>query len=70
MHLTRLREARNLAFLTQRELAEKAGMTQATIARLETGQTKARPTTTRRLAQALGIEPKELIATKAEGESQ
>jgi len=67
MHLTRLRAARNLAFLTQRELAAKAGLTQATIARLESGRQAARPTTARRLAEALYVEPRELIADRTEG---
>jgi transcriptional regulator with XRE-family HTH domain len=67
MELIRLRELRNLAFLTQRELAERAGLTQASVARLETGKHRARPSTARRLAAALGVEPKDLVVERTEG---
>ena len=67
MQLIRLRELRKLAFLSQRELAEKAGLTQASIARLESGKHFARPSTSRRLATALGVDPRELVATRSEG---
>ncbi len=70
MLLIHLRELRTLAFLSQRELAEKAGLTQATIVRLERGQTRARPTTSRRIASALGVQPKELIAPNVQGEDR
>jgi transcriptional regulator with XRE-family HTH domain len=70
MELTRLRELRDSAFLTQRELAERAGLTQASVARLETGKHRARPTTARRLAAALGVEPKELVAPRPRGETE
>jgi transcriptional regulator with XRE-family HTH domain len=66
MHLIRLRDLRLNAFLTQRELAEKAGLTQATIVRLERGQRLARPSTARRIADALGVEPRALVAPAAE----
>jgi transcriptional regulator with XRE-family HTH domain len=56
--LRRVREAR---VLTQRQLADSAGLTQAAIARLEKGGTKARPTTIQRLAKALLVSPEELI---------
>lgn len=68
MHLSNLRHIRLLSFLTQRELAEKAGTTQATIARLEAGTTKARPTTAQPLpAGALGVDPRQLINDDSEG---
>ncbi len=60
--MPRLRQLRREAFLTQRELAERAGLTQATVARLEAGTHRARPTTIRRLAAALGVQPAELCA--------
>lgn len=41
--------------LTQRQLAEKAGMQHGNICRIERGNCEPRPTTLHRLAQALGI---------------
>lgn len=57
----RLREWRLRRFLSQRELAEASGITQSTIARLETDAQRPRPKTIRVLAKALGIEPGELV---------
>jgi transcriptional regulator with XRE-family HTH domain len=59
-----LRRARLDRLLTQRELAAKAGLTQATVQRIETGATKARISTVRKLAAALGVEPRQLIASQ------
>lgn len=75
MQVSRLRDLRLRAFLTQRELAAKAGMSHATIVRLELGQHQAAISTVRKLAAALGVEPSELLAnfefTKAsEGKPQ
>jgi transcriptional regulator with XRE-family HTH domain len=47
--------------LTQRELAERSGVSLNTINRLERGFT-ARPPTIRKLAAALGVEPRDLMA--------
>jgi transcriptional regulator with XRE-family HTH domain len=47
--------------LSQRELARMAGLTQMTVWRLENGYRDARPGTIRKLAQVLGVEPKELV---------
>jgi transcriptional regulator with XRE-family HTH domain len=58
----RLRELRRKRMLSQQELARKAGAGQATISLLERGQRSAQPRTVRRLADALGIEPRELLA--------
>ena len=56
--LNRLREDR---VLSQRELARTAGVTHATVWRLENGFDMARPETVRKLAGVLGVEPKELV---------
>lgn len=56
-----LRKARLSALLSQAELAEKCGMSEATINRLEVGRHRARISTVRKLAQALGVEPVELM---------
>lgn len=47
--------------LSQAELAKATGVHTATISRLETGRTGARPSTLRRLAEALGVEPRVLL---------
>ena len=56
--LKRLREDR---VLSQRELARTAGVTHATVWRLENGFDMARPETVRKLAGVLGVEPRELV---------
>ncbi len=58
----KLREKRRRAALTQGELAEKAGIGINTIVRIETGEiTEPRVSTLRKLADALGIEPRDLL---------
>jgi transcriptional regulator with XRE-family HTH domain len=47
--------------LTQMELAERSGVSRATIARLETTDTKATPNTARKLAEVLKVKPQTLI---------
>lgn len=56
--LKRLREDR---VLSQRELARMAGLTHVTIWRLENGFTEAHAQTIRKLAEVLGVEPRELV---------
>ena len=56
----RLRELRARRYLTQRELAARAGMSPATIAKLETDVAEPRPGTIRKLAEALEVHPDEL----------
>ena len=57
----RLRAARLRRFLTQQQLAEKAGTSKANISRLESGEQKARMSTILRLAVALDVPPEELV---------
>ncbi len=57
----KLKEARTNALLTQHQLAEKSGVTQAAIARIETDKAEPRFGTIRKLANALEIEPKNLL---------
>lgn len=56
----RLRELREHASLSQMELAERSGVSRATIADLERGKRKPHPRTRRKLAEALKVEPHEL----------
>lgn len=57
---SRLKELRERAALSQMDLAARSGVSRATIADLEAGKRPARPSTRRKLAEALGIEPHEL----------
>jgi transcriptional regulator with XRE-family HTH domain len=59
--LPRLRAIRHRKALSQRDLAAAAGVTPATIARLESGEVDARHVTVRKLARALGVEPADLM---------
>ena len=54
----RLRDERAL---TQGELASKAGLTVAALSRIERNNAEPRPTTRRKLAEALGVDPSELL---------
>ena len=56
--LKRLREDR---VLSQRELARIAGLTHVTVWRLENGFTEAHAQTIRKIANVLGVEPRELV---------
>jgi len=57
---TRLRELRDRAALSQADLAQRSRVSRGTIADLEAGKRPARPSTRRRLAEALGVAPHEL----------
>ncbi len=56
-----LKELRTRAALTQAELAEKAGLTTAAVARIERDEAEPRMTTIRKLADALDVKPVELV---------
>jgi transcriptional regulator with XRE-family HTH domain len=57
----KLREIRTRRLLTQDELAEKAGVSQSTIANIERDNAEPQFRTIRKLAKALDIEPTELL---------
>ena len=61
--LKRLREDR---VLSQRELARMAGLTHVTVWRLENGFTEAHAQTIRKLAEVLGVEPRELVNKRSQ----
>jgi transcriptional regulator with XRE-family HTH domain len=52
---------RTLNALTQAELAERARLTTAAVARIEGGEIEPRPSTLRKLAKALSVQPRDLI---------
>jgi len=58
----RVRRLRNELALTQGELAEEVGITITALSRIERNEAQPRPKTRRRLAEALGVEPRELLA--------
>ncbi|MFC1941023.1 helix-turn-helix domain-containing protein [Chloroflexota bacterium] len=57
-----VRRLRELRALSQRELAALANLSPTTINRIETGQRSPMPKTVRKLAEALGVTPEELLA--------
>jgi transcriptional regulator with XRE-family HTH domain len=66
----KLRAARERRFLTQQQLADKAGTSKANISRLESGEQNARMSTIVRLAAALDIAPEELVEWNGEQAEQ
>ena len=57
----RLRQLRVVRALSLRALKEKSGVAYDTINKLENGRRPARLVTIRKLADALGVQPRELI---------
>ena len=57
----KVRAARERAFLSKRELAEKAGLDRSTVGRIEDGVTEVYPRTIRKLAEALSVDPVSLV---------
>jgi transcriptional regulator with XRE-family HTH domain len=57
----KLKHLRMERALSQQDLERITGVAQATISALEHGKRPARPSTIRRLAEALGVEPRELM---------
>jgi transcriptional regulator with XRE-family HTH domain len=57
----RLRDLRKRRLLTQEQLADRSGVGIATIVRVERNQVEPRSSTIRKLAEALGVEPEELV---------
>ena len=61
VNVERLKTLRTEHVLTLRELAEAAGVSKDTIWRLENGHSEAHPSTIRKLAKALDVQPKDLV---------
>jgi transcriptional regulator with XRE-family HTH domain len=57
----RLKQLRRERVLSLRELEERSGVSYNTIWRIEDGRQGAHPRTIRELADALGVQPSELI---------
>ena len=64
MKLRNLRERRALSL---RELSDLSGVNYNAIWHIEVGRTGAQPRTVRRLAEALGVEPHELLRGNEDG---
>jgi len=58
----RLKQIRETRALSRKDLADKAGVNESTIYRAERGETRLRPSTIRKLAEAFGVEPDELTS--------
>ncbi len=63
----RLRRLRQEQALGLRDLTKRSGVAYDTISKLETGKREAQPRTLRKLAEALGVEPKELMKGEDDG---
>lgn len=61
MDLPHLRGFRTRAVMSQEQLAEKSGVARDTISKLETGRRRAYPSTIRKLAAGLEVEPRMLV---------
>ena len=57
----KLRRLRRERALSQQDMTRITGVAQATLSDLEGGKRRARASTLRKLAQALGVEPKDLM---------
>ena len=60
--MEKLKELRTDRALSLRELAAESGVSHTTIWKLEQGREEAHPRTIRRLAEALGVAPRALMA--------
>jgi HTH-type transcriptional regulator, competence development regulator len=61
VNVERLKELRRVRVLSLRELEDRSGVSYNTIWRIEDGRQGAHPRTVRKLAEALGVQPSELI---------
>lgn len=61
VHVEKLARLREDRVLSQRDLARMAGLAQGTVWRIENGFSEVHPSTIRKLAEALSVEPRELV---------
>jgi transcriptional regulator with XRE-family HTH domain len=64
-----LQKLRELAVLTQAELAERVGVSVTTISHWETGSKRPRASNIRKLAEVLSVNPREVLAAINESPS-
>lgn len=57
----KLRTLRERRFLSHRDLAKRASVSPTTVLNLEAGRVEAQRRTVRKLAEALGVDPAELV---------
>ena len=60
----KVRIARERAFLSKRELADKAELDRSTVWRIEDGVTEVYPRTIRKIAEALSVDPASLTPSE------
>lgn len=70
MELPHLRDLRLRAVMSQEELARRSGVARDTISKLETGKRRAYPSTVRKLAEGLEVEPQALLGEAAAPERE
>jgi len=58
--VTTVQECRRRRYLSQRELAQAAGISPSAVAQIETGHHSPHPRTRRKIAEALGISPDDI----------
>jgi transcriptional regulator with XRE-family HTH domain len=61
----KLKRLRRDKVLSQRELARMANLAYGTVWRIENGYPEARTSTIRKIAEVLGVEPRELLKREA-----
>ncbi len=66
-YLPGLRSARERRLMTMEALHQATGVAVSTIVHLEAGRQEARMSTARKLAEALKVEPEELLRAPEEG---
>ncbi len=64
-----LREARLRRRMSQQSLADSAGVARVTVSQIELGKSGPRPHIARRLAEALGFQPSEIVEFSAAAQS-
>ena len=69
LYVPTLQKLRELAVLTQAELAEKVGVSVTTISHWETGSKRPRASNIRKLAEVFSVTPREVLAAINESPS-
>lgn len=67
MDRAKLKAERQKAALSLRALGELSGVSYVTLQKIEAGHTTAHPSTTRKVATALGLKPVELMSEREDG---